>query len=142
MGVLLLPGWSAKQLLLRGGFFELIAILAGMACGTEGILPGEWWYWALLFGSLCLTAVTIGLICALRGYKKEKMEMTNGYTTLWKTAVEHPELHFLTGDMTAVISEPRETRPRSTRRKDMAAYLKARQHRSAPTLGMDGRART
>ncbi|WP_270886552.1 hypothetical protein [Pedococcus sp. 5OH_020] len=128
-----LPGWSAKQLLARGGLAEILAILAVLATSAEAALPGQWWYWALLFGSIVLVCLTIGVVWGIRGYAKEKKEASHGYTTLWKTAVDHPELFFVQGDLTRVISEPMEPRPRTTRRGDMDAHFRAKsqQHRSS-----------
>ena len=125
-------GWPALTLTLRGVVLEVCAGACVIPLALEGVLPGRWYYWAIPIGTLAFTLLTIGVTMGFMSFSRSKNEMKRGYTTIWKVAVEHPELSYLSPYDFGVISGPGEPRPRNGTRK-VVDPLRAHREPNRPT---------
>ena len=115
-------GWTAWTLTLRGVVLEMCAGASVLLFVLCSYLPGRWYYWAILFGTFSLVLLTLGASWSFLSFSRTKREMERGYTTIWKVAVEHPELTYLWTYDFGVISGPGEPRPRNGTRKVVDAF--------------------
>lgn len=117
-----LPGWSAAQLVIRGGRIMSVSALIGLLTVFEAYLPGRAYYWGIGFLTVCLAVGSVGVAISRHGYTKLKQERAHGYTTGPQDADDHPELYYLTRDDLQVISAPFAPRPASGRSKAVRAF--------------------
>ena len=66
-------------------------------------------------------ATGVGVFLAFRSSEQAKAEKHEGYTTIWKTATENPDLIYVDGKDGKVIAAAGESRPASGRRADLDA---------------------
>lgn len=110
-------GWPAMTLSWRGGVLQMSAGACVIPLALESVLPGRWYYWAIIFGAICFVLVTVGTTMVVMSSPRSKKEVERGYTTICRLAIEHPELTYLSPYDFDIISGPGEPRPRNGTRK-------------------------
>lgn len=116
-------GTSSRRLLLRGfsleaaGAFMVIPIVVG-----SRLLPGDAsGLWFVTWATVGVALVALGVAYTIQAYRQDARQLRAGFTTLWKSAVDHPEVEFRDGTDGTVISGPHERRPASGRKRDIQA---------------------
>jgi hypothetical protein len=104
---------------------EICAGASALLFVVTHYLPGRW-YWTIAILVIASSLLTIGVTVSFMSISKSKKEMGRGYTTIWKVAVQHPELTYLSAYDFSVISGPHEPRPRNGTRKVIGQFTAQR----------------
>jgi hypothetical protein len=123
---------TSRSLLVRG--FLLLA--AGALCvvpiviGSAVLPAGFRWAWNVAWLTIGVLLVIVAVATSVRAYRQDARQVRQGYTTLWKSAVRHPEVIYLDGRDGSIISGVSQRRPRSGRRADIEAAKAAERQRT------------
>jgi len=122
-----LDGWPAWTLELRGGLLEMFAATCVLPLALESYLPGRWFYWAIAIGVIFVALISVGATWTFKSFAKSRNEIARGYTTIWRTAIAHPELTALSTYDLSVISGPHESRPSNGTRRVVEQFRTQRE---------------
>jgi hypothetical protein len=110
-GLQLLAGASSTRLINRGYMYAICASGVSFLLAIESWFKSIQGYYIATVCSVVFVALAIASGIWVWGYKKARLEVEHGYTTVVRTAAENPHLFLVDYKTLTVIARPHENGP-------------------------------